>query len=59
MVRVKKAKLNMIPRVIPNGFLLPVLVEDARTMGKRGQMQGAKIVKNPERKAKNKRTNII
>lgn len=59
MVRVKNAKLNIIPRVIPSGFFLPVLVEDARTIGKRGHIQGARIVTRPETKEKKSKISII
>jgi len=51
--RVKIVKLSMIPRVIPRGLLCPplpaTLVE--RTMGRRGQMQGARIVTRPDKNA--------
>ena len=59
MVRVKKAKLVTIPKVIPNGLDFPPAVVDERTIGKSGQMQGARIVTNPEINAKNKSANIM
>ena len=58
MVSVKRAKLIIIPKVIPNGFLFSLVTVDERMIGKRGQMQGASIVTKPEMKAKNKRINI-
>lgn len=48
-------KLVIIPKVIPSGFLCPPVVEEERIIGKSGQIQGAKIVVNPARKAKSKR----
>lgn len=46
-------KLTIIPRVIPRGFLRPVEpIEVERIIGRSGQMQGVKIVTNPERNAK-------
>ena len=59
MVRVNRAKLIMIPSVIPNGFLLAVVTEDERTIGKSGQMQGARIVTNPDKKAKKSNISML
>ena len=50
--KVKKAKLNITPRVIPKGFFLPPVAVEDKTMGRIGQTQGAAIVINPEIKAK-------
>ena len=48
----KKAKLITIPRVIPKGRLwLWPAIEDDKTIGRTGQMQGAKIVTSPDRNA--------
>ena len=58
MVNVKRAKLIIIPKVIPNGFFLAVVMDEERTIGKSGQIQGAKIVTKPDTKAKNKSTSI-
>ena len=58
MVSVKSAKLIIIPKVIPRGFLFSPVTVDERMIGKSGQMQGARIVTRPEMKAKNKRINI-
>lgn len=57
MVRVNIAKLNIIPRVMPRGFFFSPVVEDDRTIGKRGQMHGARMVINPETKEKKSRIN--
>jgi hypothetical protein len=58
MVRVKKVKLSIIPNVIPSGFFFPPVADEERTIGKSGQIQGARIVMRPEMKAKNKRMSI-
>ena len=58
-MRVNSAKLNIIPSVIPSGFLCPPVALADKTMGKSGQIHGAKIVTSPERKAKNKRAVIV
>lgn len=49
MVSVKKAKLSMMPSVIPGGLLLPPDEEEDNMIGKRGHIQGANIVISPER----------
>ncbi len=51
----KSAKLIIIPKVIPKGFRFSPVEEDERMIGRRGQMQGAKIVTNPDKNAKVKR----
>ncbi len=56
MLRVKRPKESKIPKVIPSGFLCPPVVVDDKTRGRRGQMQGAKIVTKPDINAKSKRT---
>jgi hypothetical protein len=48
---VKKVKLKINPRTIPNGFLCPPTLPD-RTIGKMGSIQGDKIVTIPAIKAK-------
>jgi hypothetical protein len=50
----------MIPRVTPRGFLcdFPVTLTE-RIMGKSGQIQGAKIVTNPAKKAKKSKRIIV
>ena len=58
-VSVKKAKLEIIPKVIPNGFLCPPCVLDDRIIGSKGQIQGAAIVTNPDKKAKTNSTIIL
>lgn len=45
------AKLVIIPKVIPKGFLWPPVAVDERIMGKSGQMHGAAMVTSPEIKA--------
>ncbi len=47
----------MIPKVMPNGFLFAVVTDEERMMGSKGQIHGAKIVINPDRKAKNNNIN--
>lgn len=42
----------MIPKVMPNGFFRADVTEEERIIGKSGQIQGAKIVINPDKKAK-------
>lgn len=42
-----------IPSVIPKDLDFPPLSEVERTMGRRGQIQGASIVTNPDANAKN------
>jgi hypothetical protein len=51
-VNVKKVKLKAIPSVTPRGFDLPPKDADEKTIGRSGQIQGAKIVSNPEKNAK-------
>ena len=51
MVKVKIPKLRIIPKVIPSGFLWPPEAVEERTIGRIGQMQGAKIVTNPDKNA--------
>ena len=58
MVRVMRAKLVMIPRVIPSGLRCPPLVVADKIIGNNGQMHGAKIVTSPEIKAKTSNTPI-
>ena len=53
MVSVKRAKLTIIPIVIPKGFLFSPVTDEERIIGKSGQMHGARIVIKPEMKAKN------
>jgi len=48
---VKTAKLADMPMVMPKDLALPPL-DEARTIGSNGQIQGAKIVTSPEMKAK-------
>ena len=55
MVRVKMAKLAIIPKVIPSGFPFPPVAEEERMIGRSGQIQGAKIVTSPEINAKMRR----
>jgi len=57
-VRVKKAKLEIIPIVIPKGFALPPTADEDNTMGKSGQIHGAAIVTKPDKKAKTNRRSI-
>lgn len=58
MLRVKMAKLSIMPSVIPSGFLCPPETDEDKIIGKSGQIQGAKIVMSPERKAKRSRISI-
>jgi hypothetical protein len=58
-VRVKAVKLARIPNVIPNGFSLPPVDVADRTIGRSGQMHGAKIVNSPEIKANSSSIGII
>ena len=44
-----------MPSVSPSGLRRPPNDDDDRTIGSRGQIQGAAIVTNPERNAKNSR----
>jgi len=55
IVKVKRAKLIIIPKVMPNGFLFSPVTDDEKIIGKRGQIHGARIVIKPDKKAKNKR----
>ena len=55
---VKRPKLNIIPKVIPSGFLCPPVVVEDNIIGKRGQMHGAKIVTSPDMNAKINKINI-
>jgi hypothetical protein len=48
-------KLVITPRVKPKGFFFPPVEETESTRGKRGQIQGARIVAKPARKLKNSR----
>lgn len=51
--KVKKVKLKMKPITIPIGRLIPVVsIEDDKTTGKIGRMQGESIVTIPAKKAK-------
>ena len=59
MVRVKRAKLIIIPRVMPNGFLRAFVTDEERMIGSNGQIHGAKMVTNPDKKAKNNKINIL
>ncbi len=54
MASVKIPNESIMPRTIPNGRRCedPAIDED-RTIGKRGQIHGARMVTKPERKAKN------
>jgi len=57
---VKRAKLKIIPSVIPSGLCRPFpLSVEERTMGNNGQMHGARIVTNPERNAKPSKSIIL
>ena len=62
MLRVNSPNDNTIPSDNPRDLLwltfLPA-IEDDNTIGRSGQMQGAKIVTNPEIKAKRKSITII
>src|SRR3989344_6952373 len=58
ILKVKNAKLTIIPRVIPIGFRCPPLVDEERMIGRSGQMQGAKIVVRPATKEKIRRTTM-
>ena len=58
IVSVKKAKLATIPSEIPNAFVLPPVEVVENIIGKRGQMQGARIVTKPEIKANKRRISI-
>ena len=51
--KVRIVKLEMIPSESPRGRCLPLPLEAEKTMGRSGQMHGARIVMSPERKAKN------
>ena len=59
MLSVKIEKLNIMPSVIPKGFLCPPVVEDDKIIGKSGQIHGARMVTRPEIKAKRRRINMI
>ena len=48
-------KLVITPSVKPKGLRLPPVEETDRTRGKRGQMQGARMVAKPARKLKKSR----
>lgn len=54
-------KLSIIPRTIPNGRLCPPppAIDEERIIGKSGQIHGASIVTNPDRKAKPSSRNMI
>lgn len=52
MVRVKIEKLVMTPSVIPKDLDLPPVADEDKTIGRRGQMQGARIVTKPDKKEK-------
>ena len=52
MKRVNIVKLVMTPKVSPRDFLFPPPEDAENTIGKSGQMQGAKIVINPARNEK-------
>ena len=45
-------KLVITPRVMPKDFLFPPLDDAEKTIGKRGHMQGAKMVINPAKNEK-------
>jgi hypothetical protein len=62
MVEIKSVnivKLVITPRVMPSDFLFPPPDEAENTIGKRGHMQGAKIVMNPARNEKIRSVTII
>jgi hypothetical protein len=49
---VKNAKLKTMPSVMPSGLRCPsAATDDERTIGKIGQMQGARVVTSPARNA--------
>ena len=48
--KVKKAKLVTIPRETPKGRALPPAAVAERTIGNKGQMHGATMVRSPEMK---------
>ena len=58
MKRVKNAKLVMIPTMIPNDFVFPPFTDADKIIGSKGQMQGARIVTNPEINAKTNKITI-
>jgi hypothetical protein len=49
-------KLAMTPKVIPRDFFFPPADDAEKTIGKSGQMHGAKIVMNP---AKNEKSSSV
>ena len=49
---VKIVKLVISPKVMPSDFLFPPPEDAENTIGKRGHMQGAKIVIKPAKKEK-------
>lgn len=57
-VSVKKTKLTAKPVTKPRGFFLPPATPEESTIGKIGQIQGAKIVTIPDKNVKKSSTNI-
>jgi len=53
---VKKLKLKIIPKVIPKGLAFDELADEDKTIGRIGQIHGARIVASPAKKANPKRT---
>ena len=54
----KIVKLVITPKVMPSDFLFPPPEDAENTIGKRGHMQGAKIVINPAKNEKIRRVII-
>lgn len=53
MLNVKIAKVVIMPSTTPRGLRLPPEDAEDNTIGRMGQMHGAKIVANPEMNANN------
>ncbi len=53
------AKLIKVPKVTPNGLLHPPVAVEDSTIGRSGQIQGAKIVTSPDTNAKESKIIIV
>ena|SRR3989344_1147013 len=59
ILKINTEKLAIIPSVMPRDFDFPPLRDEERTIGRIGQIHGARIVTKPEMNAKRRRTIIF